>query len=226
MNAGGGIHMNNFRQKAITLGAAAIIGCTLSAGISQDSIQYRLLKTPEYLVFEDGVTPRERVRANYYRASSQNAWDQSPGQVSIEYGLPQWKDQYDALFEQLAIGKRWRLGSNYWTNLSLSFPIEAAGRKIKAGYYFLVMEHASPKGWDLVVLEPAEMTRRQLDPYHVYFKDTGPGIHIPLEWERVGQVSGKLKILLKLNDANPKQMSIHIYFGKHHFVSSPLTVQF
>ncbi len=203
-----------------------LIGLILSTALAQDSIEYRLLKGPGYQVFEDGVTQRARVRCNYYTASSADPWDKSPGQVSIEYGLPVWKAQYDVLFDKLAPGKRWRLGSNYWTNLSASFPFEIAGTRVKAGYYYLVMERAGDRNWNLVLLEPAEVTRRQLDPYHVNLKDSGDGVRVPLKWEKVDQQADRLKITLKLRDENPKQMLIHIFFGRHHFTSPTLTVQF
>jgi len=202
---------------------AALLG---TAAFSQDSISYRLLKQPDYVVFEDGVTPRARVRANYYKGGG-DVWDKSPGQVSVEYGLPVWKAEYDNLFNKMPTGKRWRLGSNYWTNLSSSFPFEVSGKQVKAGYYYLVLERSDEKVWSLVVLEPAEVTRRQMDPYHVNLKDSGEGVvKIPLEWAREEQAADKLQITLKLRDANPKQMEIHIRFGKHHFHTPPLTVQF
>ncbi len=205
---------------------ALLIGCIQSLGFPQDSIDYRLLKTPQYQVFEDGVTPRARVRANYYVAAEGDPWAMSPGQISIEYGLPAWKSEYNALFEKMPVGKRWRLGSNYWTNLSASFPFDVAGKKVKAGYYYIVLEHTADKRFSLVLLEPWQVTRRQLDPYHVNLKDSGEGIRIPLQWDRADALADKLKITLKLRDDNPKQMTIHIYFGNLHFTSEPLTVRF
>jgi len=206
--------------------AFALLGLIPSTSRPQDSIDYRLLKGPGYLVFEDGVTQRARVRCNYYTPSPKDQWDKSPGQVSIEYGLPVWKAEYDALLDKMPAGRRWRLGSNYWTNLSASFPFDIAGRKVKAGYYYLVLERTGDKLWSLVLLDPAEVARRQLDPYHVNLKDSGEGVSVPLQWERTGQQADRLKIVLKLRDTDPKQMLIHIFFGKHHFTSPPLTVKF
>ena len=76
------------------------------------------------------------------------------------------------------------------------------------------------------MLQPAEVTRRQLDPYHVNLKDSGDGIRIPLAWEKAAQLADRLKIILKLVDENPKEMRIHVYFGNHHFISPPLTAHF
>ena len=218
--------MSKQHKPTSLLAAIAILSCMPLAGPAQDSIDYRLLKGPGYQVFEDGVTPRARVRCNYYKASSNDTWDQSPGQVSIEYGLPAWKEQYDALFEKLPLGKRWRLGSNYWTYLSSSFPFEVAAKRVDAGYYYLVMEHTTDKVWSLIILKPADVTRLGLDPYHVNLRDSGEGIRVPLAWEKSEKLSDRLKITLKLRDENPKQMSIHIFFGRHHFTSPPLTASF
>ena len=194
---------------------------------AQDAPTYRLLKQPGYVVFEDGTTPRARVRANYYSTVEGDAWEKSPGQISIEYGLPVWKAEYDALFTKMPSGKRWRLGSNYWTNLSSTLPFDVAGKKIKAGYYYLVLEKTSKELWSLIVLKPDDVTIRQMDPYHVNLRDSGPGVvSIPLEYKREEQNSGKLEITLKLKDENPKQMAIHIRFGNHHFSTPPLAVRF
>lgn len=200
--------------------------CLSALVLAQDSISYRLLKAPDYVVFEDGVTSRARVRANYYKATGKDQWDISPGQVSVEYGLPVWKPEYERMFEQMPVGKRWRLGSNYWTNLSSSFPLEVAGKQVKAGYYYLVLERTSQELWSLILLEPSEVTKRQMDPYHVNLRDSGPGTPIALKWEKVEPLADKLQITLKLRDENPKQMEIHIRFGKFHFRTPALTVQF
>ncbi len=218
--------MPKHRFIARVLATLILLVCVQVCASPQDSIDYRLLKGPGYVVFEDGVTPRARVRCNYYASSSKDPWENSPGQVSIEYGLPVWKSQYDALFEKMPVGKRWRLGSNYWTNLSTSFPFDIAGKQVKAGYYYLVMERTGDNLWSLILLDPAEVTRRQLDPYHVNLKDSGEGVRVPLKWERADQQADRLKIALKLRDEDPKQMSIHIFFGRHHFTSPPLTVRF
>jgi hypothetical protein len=217
------MHLMNHRIPTL---AGSMLLCLTAVIPAQDSIEYRLLKTKDYQVFEDGITPRARVRANYYRTSAEDPWGVSPGQVSIEYGIPVWKLEYDALFRNMPTGKRWRLGSNYWTNLSSSFPFETGGRKVKPGYYYLVLEHTDAAHFNLILLEPANVTRRQLDPYHVNLKDSGPGVPIALQWERVDQVAEHLQITLKLNDDNPKHMEIRIRFGNYYFRSSPLIVTF
>ena len=193
----------------------------------QDAPVSRLLKQSGYVVFEDGTTPRARVRANYYSTAEGDTWEKSPGQISIEYGLPAWKAEYDALFSKMPIGKRWRLGSNYWTNLSSTLPFDVAGKKIKPGYYYLVLEKSSKDRWSLILLKPEDVTVRQMDPYHVNLRDSGPGVaSIPLEHQSEEQNFEKLQITLKLKDENPKQMAIHIYFGKHHFTTPLLAVHF
>jgi hypothetical protein len=211
---------------AVTLAGALCIPLSAAPSAAQDSIQYRLLKGPDYQVFEDGVTPRARVRANYYKEVPGDQWGVSPGQVSIEYGLPVWKPEYVPMFEKMPLKKRWRLGSNYWTNLSSSLPFEVGGQKLRAGYYYLVLERTEEKRWSLIILEPAEITRRGLDPYHVNLKDSGPGVAVPLEWERSESPADRLEIKLKLKDADPKEMTIQIRFGPHQFRSAPLRVQF
>ena len=219
--------MPSFFRPLQTLLLPVVVLLAGSFGFAQDAMTYRLLKQPGYVVFEDGVTPRARVRANYYSTEGGDTWEKSPGQISIEYGLPAWKAEYDTLFTKMPNGKRWRLGSNYWTNLSCTLPFQVAGKKLKAGYYYLVLEKTGENRWSLVFLEPAEVTRRQMDPYHVNLRDSGPGIvSVPLEHVLDDQISNSLQITLKLKDENPKQMAIHIRFGKHHFSTPLLAVQF
>jgi len=213
-----------FSRFFIILPLAIPLGGSLC--IAQDVPDSRMLETPEYRVFEDGVTNRLRVRVNYYVGEGSNPWATSPGQVSIEYGLPAWKSEYTAMFQKLPAGKRWRLGSNYWTNLSTSFVLEAGERKIQAGYYYLVLERTPPDLWSLVLLNPEQVTQLQIDPWHVNRKDSGKGIPIPLKWEQSEETAEKLKITLKVLDEDSRQMVIHIRFGTYHFWTSPLKVSF
>ena len=213
------------RTRNLLLGSVA---CLLvpSTGGAQDAIEARMLKQPAYTVFEDGVTPRARVRANYYVGTESDQWATSPGQVSIEHGLPVWKDEYTTLFEKKPAGMRWRLGSNYWTNLFSAFPLGVAGKTISPGYHYLVLERSKTGGWNLAVLEPAEMTRRQLDPWHVNRKESGEGITIPLESKPSEAIQETLEITLKLNDDNPKDITVHNRFGGYHLWTPPLSVEF
>ena len=97
----------------------------------EDEVEYRVLEfAQDYTVFEDGLTPRLRVRANFYKGKDDNAWHASPGQISIEYGLPKWRPAYESNFKSFPEGQRWRLGSNYWTNLWSSFPIQAGDARL------------------------------------------------------------------------------------------------
>ena len=213
------------RARNLALGSIACL-LALSAAGAQDSIDYRMLEMPGGTAFEDGVTPRARVRANYYKGTEGDQWAASPGQVSIEHGLPVWKDEYNALFESMPVGMRWRLGSNYWTNLFSAFPLQVNGKTIGPGYHYLVLERAKADGWNLVVLEPAEVIKRQLDPWHVNRKESGEGITILLESARGDEIQEALAITLKLDDEDPKKITVHIRFGGHHLWTPPVSVEF
>ena len=77
------------------------------------------------------------------------------------------------------------------------------------------------------MLEPTEVTRWQMDPFHVNLRDSGPEVvSILLEHVQEGPISDRLQITLKLKDENPTQMAIHIRFGKHYFSTSLLGEQF
>ena len=210
----------------LCIGLVLVVLSSIGLFMAQDVPNSRMLETSDYRVFEDGVTNRLRVRVNYYVGKDGDPWATSPGQVSIEYGLPAWKPEYEAMFTQLPLGKRWRLGSNYWTNLSTSFDLQFGERVIQAGYYYLVLERSSEQQWNLVVLKPEQITRLQLDPWHVNRKDSGQGILVPLKWEKSENTAEKLEITLKLVDTDSRQMLIHVRFGTFHFWSSPIRMSF
>lgn len=210
-----------------TIAATGLWIVLAMADLSAQDISYRHIEKPDYSVFEDGITPRARVRANFYVGKNGDPWATSPGQISIEYGQPPWKQEYNALLEKLPAGRRWRLGSNFWSNLYSSFPFEVDGRSVEAGFYFMVLERTSADQWSLVLLQPEEMTRRQMDPWHVNLKDSGEGvITIPLQWEKNSDQKDELQIELKLDDDNPKKMKVHLSFGPHHFTSPFLQIRF
>jgi hypothetical protein len=196
---------------------------TLVQVVGQDSADYRMLKKGDLTAFEDGVTARAGVRANFYLGSGDDPWANSPGQVAIEYGLPVWKAEYDQLFQGFPVGKQWRMGSNFWTNLWTSFRLGAAGGVIQPGFHFLVLERTK-EGWNLVVVNPQVATKAQMDPWHVGRKDALGGSGLPLQWEKGSEPKDKLEITIKVDDEALRTISVHIRFGGHHFWTAPITV--
>ncbi len=191
----------------------------------EDEIEYRVLEFGEnYTVFEDGLTPRLRVRANFYKGKDDDAWHSSPGQISIEYGLPKWRTAYESNFKSFPDGHRWRLGSNYWTNFSSSFPIQAGDARLPAGFYFLVLEKGDGQSWKLVFLKPSQVHELQIDPWHVNRQTSGPAVlSLALVEAEKNSATESLEIRLKLRDENPKQFLIDIRFGPVHLQSSWVT---
>lgn len=193
----------------------------------EDEIEYRVLEFAEdYTVFEDGLTPRLRVRANFYKGKDDDPWHSSPGQISIEYGLPKWRPAYESNFKSFPDGHRWRLGSNYWTNFSSSFPIQAGDAHLPAGFYFLVLEKDG-QSWKLVFLKPSQVHELQIDPWHVNRQTSGPSVlSLALVEAEKNSATESLEIRLKLRDENPKQFLIDIRFGPVHLQSSWVTADF
>ena len=213
-------------RKAIVAVVFLCTGYFVVAQQPEDEIEYRVLKVDDALTaFEDGPTPRMRVRANFYRGKDDDPWHTSPGQVSIEHGLPAWKEEYSDLFAGLPAGKRWRMGSNYWSNLSSSFSLSGPGGRLPAGYYYLVLEKGDGDAWKLVFLSPSGVRQLQIDPWHVNRQDSGVGaFELDLTRTTLAQPTEKLEIRLALQDENPRSFRIDIRFGPTQLTSSLVSV--
>ena len=153
------------------------------------------------------ATPRTSVRYLLWGG------DGSPGQVSIDYGQPEWKDRYaKAVASENTVGKRWRLGANFWTTLDTNVDVSIGGTKVPAGYYYLALENKGNEKISLVLLDPADVRKKTLDAFHVD-RTTG-GIEAPLRYKKVEDHAEKLQIALKTGDDAGKGRLV-IHFGPH-----------
>lgn len=74
------------------------------------------------------------------------------GGMSIEYGQPIWKADHEKMREQLK-GKLLRLGKDWWTTMTTSFPLEVGGTKVPAGSYLLGLHCDKDGKFSLTFLE-------------------------------------------------------------------------
>ena len=109
-------------------------------------------------IVAEGGQPDERASARvlYWNEVKNGA----AGQLAINYGRPLWKKDYEDAkkFDGMTEGKTWRMGSNFWTDLDTSLPLQISGKNVPAGHYYLGL-HRSQDGskWSFALLIPAKV---------------------------------------------------------------------
>ncbi len=149
-------------------------------------------------------------------------WGQtgSVGQLTIDYGQPAWNQQFDAQWKQLQ-GKRWRLGQNHWTNLDTNIDLTIAGKRIRAGHYYMTLEQGGDGRFLLAFLDPVRVHKRKLDAFHSW--KTSGGIQVLLDHEEVTNLASTLRIALAVSGKNDDEAALVIRFGPHE-LSAPITM--
>lgn len=137
----------------------------------------------------------------------------SPGQMSITYGAPAWKDDYAKALEGDKLkNKRWRFGSDIWTTLDTNMDLEIAGVAVPANDYYCVSEWRGDDKFFLILLDPAEVRKSKLDAF-MAARTTG-GIEIPLTHEKSDAIADELELTLGLEGKN-SEGSLTVKFGPH-----------
>lgn len=162
-----------------------------------------------------GEAPRMCTRIAYFGINT------SEGQLAIDYGQPEWKAEYEAQFDELTKGKRWRFGTNFWTTLDTHLDLTIAGVQVPFGYYYLVLERSEADDWYLVLLDPQKVQAKKLDASQA--ERTTGGIKAPLAWERIDETEEKLTIRLSPVDGELQKATVTIRWGRHS-LSAPIDV--
>ena len=148
------------------------------------------------------------------------------GLVTFAYGQPEWKQEYVEQFDAVTKGKRWRFGRNWWTTLDTNTPIVLGDVAIEPGDYYLVGERpadspADTNDWYLLVLDPATVRERQLDPV-MAFETTG-GRRVKLTHELTESTNELLAIEIYLDEEDSSRAMLAAWWGNHR-LSAPLRV--
>jgi quercetin dioxygenase-like cupin family protein len=166
------------------------------------------------------TSPRGSTRIFYWHGPG------SAGQVEIDHGLPNWNPAYESFLAGKAVGagppvKRWRFGQNFWTRLDSNIDLEIGGVALRAGDYYLVLEHDPQHGLRLVALDPEEIRGKRLDAFQA--PRTQGGIVMPLRHESDLPVADRLAIRLALDAARSDEAELEIRFGPHR-LTAPVTM--
>lgn len=159
-----------------------------------------------------GESQRVSTRIAYFGKNS------SAGQLAVEYGQPEWKAEYEAEFETLTRGKRWRFGNNFWTTLDTHLDLTIAGTAVPTGYYYLVLERSEGDDWSLVFLDPKTIRSKKLDAFQA--GQTTGGISVPLTWEKTESITEKLTIELAPVERELEKATLSIRWGKHKLTAN------
>ena len=146
------------------------------------------------------------------------------GQLSIEYGRPAWKKEYEnqAAFDGFTKGKVWRFGKDFWTTLDTALPLKVAGRDVAPGLYYLGL-HRSDDGatWSLAFIDPAKARKGGMDAFMI---DKAPvEFKVPIQMEKAAETNDKLSVVLLASKENPKDVTLKIQWGTLQ-LSAPIQV--
>jgi tetratricopeptide (TPR) repeat protein len=162
------------------------------------------------------TTDRKVTRLMYWDGSK------SPGQLSISYGAPEWKDQYEkAIADSKYIDRRWRLGKDTWTSLDTTLPVTIGDAKLEPGLYYMTLERDSDGEFKLTFLDPVVVRAAQIDPYLA--EKTSGGITTKLSQAKSEKVAERLVISLQADDDKLTSGTLKIRFGPHE-LEAPVEV--
>ena len=134
--------------------------------------------------------------------------------VSIEYGQPMWKAEYDAMAEQVA-GQRIRLGKDWWASFDTTTAVELGGVKIPAGSYVLGLVADDEGAFSLAVLDAGKAMKTGAMPWAPDSWEIAYEIPMELEKGALDETQEKLTIALDTPDEKPTELTLSITWGKH-----------
>lgn len=145
------------------------------------------------------------------------------GQIALSHAAVPWDAKYDrALAEGRFVGKRWRLGADFWTTLDTSVPLRFGDVTLAPGYYYLTL--AQPRADTFVVCahDPVEVRKQRLDP--VFAQQLQGGVEIPLAHATGGEIADLLAIQITMVAPRSANGALSIRFGGHT-LTAPVTVE-
>lgn len=168
---------------------------------------------PQLQVFSQ-TTQRKRNRVVWF------GQDSSPGQFSIEYGAVPWQPKFGkAIGSEKFLGRKWRLGADFWTSLDTSLPMSIGGVDVPPGYYYLTLEQRDEQSFVLALHDAGKVKKQKLDAFVAHVLQGG--IEVPMKHTAGNEVAGKLAIEIKLSNGQDKGQC-RIAFGPHLLTAKAL----
>ncbi|MCR9244183.1 MAG: DUF2911 domain-containing protein [bacterium] len=158
------------------------------------------------------TTPRKSARVAWFSRTG------SPGQISIDFAPIKWQDKYDEMVgSEKMMGKKWRLGADFWTAMDTSVDLSIGGQNVPAGYYYLTLEQQAEDRFVLGVHNAAKVKKMKLDAYLAHRLPSG--IEIPLTHSRSDAAEKELDIKIATKPGSLDHGKFRIAFGGHRLVA-------
>lgn len=146
----------------------------------------------------------------------------SPGQIAIDYSPVAWTDKYEEVVASgKQKGKKWRLGSDFWTRLDTSFDMQFGGVTVPAGYYYLTLEQRDGDAFVLALHDAAAVKKLKLDAFMAE-KLTG-GIEVAMTHGKTDAIAKTLAITVQMKAGSKTDGAVAIHFGGHE-LTAPFSV--
>jgi tetratricopeptide (TPR) repeat protein len=154
------------------------------------------------------TTPRRNTRVVWFDRQG------SPGQIAIDWTPVAWNDRYDAsLAEGTFIGKRWRLGADFWTTLDTSVPLQFGAVRVPPGYYYLTLLQPTADTFVLAVHDATAVRQQKLDAAFAHLLKAG--IEVPLQHAVGDETAAALAMGLTTDPGANDAGTLTVQFGAH-----------
>lgn len=158
------------------------------------------------------TTERKRNRLVWFGNNS------SPGQLSVEYGAVPWQDKFANMADDEGmLGRKWRLGADFWTSLDTSLPLTVGGTEIAPGYYYLTLERRKDDAFVLALHDAQKVKKLKLDAFVAH--QLKGGIEVPMKHEGGAKVAERLSIEFVLDEGQDRG-HLRIAFGPHRLAAA------
>lgn len=174
--------------------AAALLGTLL---VSSASAQVQAF---------GGSFPRMSTRVLYF---GENA---PLGQISIQYGQPVWKPEYENLLTESRDTSQ-RLGSDFWTCLDTDMDLTIGGAPVPKGQWYLGLRIDTEGRPHLMVMEAAAVRAQKADASQTQMFLAK--INAPLQHSRTEQQVDRLTIALSTEGKPTGEAELIVTWGKH-----------
>lgn len=142
----------------------------------------------------------------------------APVEIAIDYTPVPWKDGYEAaLAGGKFVGKKWRLGSDFWTRIDTWADLKFGGVTVPAGYYYLTLEQRDATTFVLALHDPVEIRKHKLDAYLA--ERVKGGIEVPMTHAAAKDVAKALDVALTMQKGSTTDGALTITFGGHQLTA-------
>ena len=197
------------KEGGIAIGLSLFFACATPPDSPEEEVKDKQAKADTVSRFD--------VRAGYFDKAleGRDPRHRDLAEPAVQYGQPEWNGAAQAELDALSPGERWALGRDFWTTLDINSDLTVGDAKLSPGKYYLVMERSANNGFDLILLESAEVRTAGLDITEV--NETTGGHRAALKHAPLEEAAEKLWIQFPTADTPPGLMDLRIRFGPNEW---------